>query len=122
MKVKSGHPVQVNFQYVELYLFAVLTFLQDFFWEGGEAKYIVLQISIVMLIFLLFSDQILKGVQSLQGGTLPPPLEKSQQSNPIKKYIFGGTIKVCLLSFYKKLSISDHATLSPSTPIILIVT
>ena len=30
--------------------------------------------------------------------------------------------KVCLLSFHPKLSISDHATLSPSTPILLIVT
>ena len=55
-----------------------------FFWEffsGEGAKSIVMQISIVMLIFLLFSDQISAGAKVSEGGKLlegePPPLWKN---------------------------------------------
>ena len=44
------------------------------------AKSIVIQISIVMLIFLLFLDQMLGGQKSLSGNCLRgrPPVEESQ--------------------------------------------
>ena len=48
----------------------------------GKAKSTVMQISFVMLIFLLFSDQISGGDKSLWGGNClgsAPPVEESQQ-------------------------------------------
>ena len=62
-----------------------LAFFQEIFSKGGEAKFIVMQISYVTLIFLLFSDQISGGGQkSLRGQTasgglpLPPwPVEET---------------------------------------------
>ena len=44
----------------------MLAFCRDFFPEG--AKSIVFRISIVMLIFLLFSDLILRGIKVSRGG------------------------------------------------------
>ena len=58
----------------------MLVFLQEFFFRG-RAKPIVMQIYFVMLIFLLFSDQISRR-QSLRGGRTAsggvPPVEESQ--------------------------------------------
>ena len=61
---KSFITPQVNLHGVEL------TFFQEFF-QG--AKSIVMQISFVMLIFLLFSDQILGGEVSEGENCLPAP-------------------------------------------------
>ena len=64
-----------------------LAFFQEFF-QG--AKSIVMQISFIMLIFLLFSDQILGGAKVSEGSKLlekgapPPPfypVEESQKMN-----------------------------------------
>ena len=74
--------------------YTILAFFQDFF--GGES--IVMQISFVMLIFLLFSDQI-SGRKSLRGktasgGPLPPLVDERQYReamgniNSVTKYIF----------------------------------
>ena len=56
-----------------------LAFFQEFFRGGGEGESIVMQIYIVLLIFVLFSDQISGGKVSegeklLQGGASPAPL------------------------------------------------
>ena len=61
-----------------------LVFFQEFFSVGGGAKSIATQISTVMLIFLLFSDQIFfwgagaakvsERRKLLQGGASPAPL------------------------------------------------
>ena len=49
-----------------------LAFFQEFF-SGGGAKFIVMQISFVMLIFLLFPDQISGRGQTASGGRPLPP-------------------------------------------------
>ena len=61
-------------------------FLPEFFLRGGES--IAMQISFVMLSFLLFSDQISGGEVS-EGGKLPqgPPVEESQ--HPFFRLFFG---------------------------------
>ena len=58
-------------------------FLPRIFFKGGRS--IVMQISFVMLIFLLFSDQIsgdkiLRGGRKLPQGGERPPVEESQAS------------------------------------------
>ena len=60
------------------------------FQGGGQAKSIVIQISFVMLIFLLFSDQISGALESLRGelphGAPPaPPCKKARTSFQIDK-------------------------------------
>ena len=60
-------------------------FLPEIF--SGVAKSIVMQIYFVMLIFLLFSDQIsggksLRGASCLRGAPPGHPIEKSQSARP----------------------------------------
>ena len=67
--------VTCNFNYKE----PIHMKLQEFF-RGGGAKSIVMQISVVMLIFLLFSDQISGGRQkSLRGRPCLPPWKKASE-------------------------------------------
>ena len=69
-------------------LFADLAFFQEFFSRG---EFIVMQISFVMLFFLLFSDQISGGAKVSEGktasGAAPlPPVEESQLIDSIPNY------------------------------------
>ena len=81
-----------------------LASFQEFF-QGG-AKSVVMQISFLLLIFLLFSDQILgeakspKGGQTVSGGRPLPPMEESQPGDPKKvlRLINNRTKDFCLIS------------------------
>ena len=70
-----------------------LAFFQELF-SGWGAKSVVMQISIVMLIFLLFSDQISgeakvsRGGETVSGGVARPPVEESQPGEPKNGPVF----------------------------------
>ena len=59
-----------------------MAFFQEFFSGGGGLKSIVMQIYIVMLIFILFLDQIPEGAKGefFSGGNLPRGSVEESQS------------------------------------------